>query len=276
MDYYRNIDIPLPKVGNWAEEKYKRKTGSLLKTPSASYGIFPDDEIRASLIAYAAGLSFVDEQIGRIIEMLIETGQFENTLILYTSDHGDMMGDQHMWRKGRPYEPSTRIPFIIRWPESFKPYIQRGQNRFEVIVMSDIFPTFADVANIEISSPIDGESVFKIFKQNINWRKIIDMEHARIYEPDNAWVALTDGKHKYIYFILTGEEQLFNLDDDPYELSNIASDPKNRKLRKWWYGQMVNHLKVRGEYWIRGNKLQIQKNSILKGKNFPENNSCSN
>lgn len=270
MDYYMNIDIPFPKVGDWAKEKYKAKTGSLQTNPTASSGIFPDVEILESLIAYAGGISFVDEQIGRVIKMLIETGQYENTLILYTSDHGDMMGDHHMWRKCRAYEPSARIPFVLRWPESMKINIERGQNRSELIELRDIFPTFADAANITFPQKADGESIIKLIKGEKKWRKIIDLEHSQIYEKDNAWVALTDGRYKFIYFTLTGEEQLFDLKKDPYELINIIHDSANLKLRNIWYNNMVEHLRIRGPEWVQGNKLQKQEKSILKGDNFPE------
>ena len=66
--------------------------------PEAPSGIFPDKDIKSSRAAYAGSISFVDEQIGRVIKVLKETGQYENTFILFCSDHGEMLGDQHMWR----------------------------------------------------------------------------------------------------------------------------------------------------------------------------------
>jgi arylsulfatase A-like enzyme len=270
MEYYKDIDIPLPKVGDWAKEKYKDNIGSLHATPNAYSGIFPDEEIIESLIAYAGALSFVDEQIGRVIEMLIETGQYENTLILYTSDHGDMMGDHHLWRKTRPYEPSTNVPMIIRWPESLNINAKRGQNVSELVEMRDIFPTFADAAGIKIPVKIDGENMLQVLIPKSQWRKVIDLEHSKAYEDDNAWVALTDGRYKYIYFTVTGGEQLFDLKEDPYELTDLVHDSKNLKVRNEWYMKMVDHLRVRGPEWVKGNQLQIQKESIKKGANFPE------
>ena len=270
LDQYKNVDIPMPKVSDWAEIKYKNKTGSLKETPNASSGIFPDDEIIESIKTYAAGLSFVDEQIGRVIKTLKEMGQLNNTIILYTSDHGDMMGDQHMWRKCRPYESSARIPFIVRWPETLHLNAKRGQKRTELVGLRDVFPTFADAANIKIPVQIDGESILNLIKGEPNWRKVLDLEHSQIYERDNAWVALTDGKYKYIYFTLTGEDQLFDLEKDPYELKNLVLSRGFSKVRSEWYNKMVEHLKIRGSDWVKDNKLQIQKKSVLIGKNFPE------
>ena len=269
MKYYENTNIPLPKVGEWAVEKYKDKTGSLYTNPDAYCGIFPNDEIIESLIAYAGGLSFVDEQIGRVIETLKKTGEFENTLILYTSDHGDMMGDHHLWRKTRPYEASTNIPMIIRWPESLNVKSKRGQSVAELVEMRDIFPTFAHAAGIKIPVKIDGENMLEILNPENQWRKIIDLEHSRAYENENAWVALTDGRYKYIYFTFTGEEQLFDLREDPYELTDLAKDSTVHRLRNEWYGKMVEHLRIRGPEWVKEDQLQIQKESKKTGPNFP-------
>ncbi len=272
LEYYRNTDIPLPGVSGWAREKYPEKMGDIRETPNATHGIYPDYQIRESLEAYAAGISFVDEQIGRIIAALKESHQYKNTLILYTADHGDMMGDQYMWRKCRPYEPSVRVPMIIRWPETLHLKAKRGQSRSELVELRDIFPTFADVADLDIPAAIDGESMLGILDGNQEWRQLLDLEHSLIYEKDNAWVALTDGKYKYIYFTLTGEEQLFDLENDPCEFSNIVANSDGRQLHDYWYQEMVEHLKVRGDEWVLNNTLQVQQKSVLKGRNFPENN----
>lgn len=273
LEEYDDKNIPMPKVGDWAKEKYQgMKIGSLQDTPNAPSGIYPDDEVRESRKAYAASLSFVDEQIGRIIKKLKETDQYENTLILYTSDHGDMMGDQYMWRKTRPYEPSARVPMIIRWPESLNLKAKRGQKYSELVALRDVFPTFADAANIEIPVKIDGESMLKIIEGTNDWRQLLGLEHSQIYEEDNAWIALTDGSYKYVYFTLTGKEQLFNLDADPFELHNIISEKEADSLCNYWYKKMVEYLKERGDEWVYENKLQIQERSILAGENFPHNN----
>ncbi len=153
--------VPLPKAGDWAKEKFKGKTGSLREFPNAWEGIFPDEEIIESLVGYAAGLSFVDEETGRILKTLEETGQLENPLILYTSDHGNMMGDHQMWRKTRPYEASVHVPMIIRWPESMKIQAKRGRNASELVEMRDIFPAFAAASGISIPVRIDGRNMLK-------------------------------------------------------------------------------------------------------------------
>lgn len=279
VEQYDNVDIPLPNVGSWAVEKYGNKTGTLKETNNATSGNFPLDEVIASRKSYAAAISFVDEQLGRVLDQLKERGELEKTIILYTVDHGDMMGDHYMWRKCRPYEGSARIPMIVRWPEELKLNAKRGQKRDELVELRDVLPTFMDVAGMKKHKAMDGESMLDILRGK-PWRKLLDLEHAQIYEKDNAWVALTDGRYKYIYFTLTGQHQLFDLKKDPREMVDLASmenNEKSAKLLDSWRGKMINHLKVRGEEWVENGKLVIQEKPIYFGKNHPkfrkENNS---
>ena len=246
------------------------KVGSLEKTPSASSGIFPDDEVKISRAAYAASISFVDEQLGRVIDELKKTGQYENTFILFVSDHGDMMGDQHMWRKCRAYEPSSNVPLLIRWPETSRFNFKRGQTRNELIELRDIFPTFADACNFTIPKPIDGQSMLNILEEKKDWRKTLCLEHSQCYEPDNAWAAITDGRYKYIFFTLTGEEQLFDLEKDPHELANIVKLENSKEIYQNLYTGLVNELAERGPKWVDDGKLQIQKTSDVTGDKFPK------
>jgi len=272
LAYYNNIDIQEAKVGPWAEKKYDHKTGSLNELKNPTSGNFPEDEIDASRRAYYAAISFVDEQLGRVLEALEDRGELENTLIIYTADHGDMMGDHHMWRKCRPYDASARIPMILRWPESLQMKAERGQVRGELVELRDVLPTFLDAAGIPKPQVMDGASMLNILKDK-SWRKMLDLEHAQIYEKDNAWVALTDGRYKYIYFTLTGQQQLFDLKNDPYEMNDMAADElfeKNEILLIEWRKRMVKHLTIRGEEWVKDGDLMVQKNSIYYGINHPK------
>ena len=271
LEKYNSIDIPETKVGSWAEEKYGDKTGSLKELKNPTSGNFSEDEIDASRRAYYAAISFVDEQLGRVLETLEKRGELENTLIIYTADHGDMMGDQHMWRKCRPYEGSARIPMIMRWPEGLKMKAERGQVSAELVELRDVLPTFLDAAGIPKPQVMDGESMLDILRKK-SWRKMLDLEHAQIYEEDNAWVALTDGRYKYIYFTLTGQQQLFDLNNDPFELIDLVSEDlfeRNKSLVNKWRKRMINHLKIRGEEWVTNGDLMVQSKSIYFGINHP-------
>jgi len=267
-DYYSDVDFPMPIVGSWAEEKYGNISGSLEDKTNATLGKFSKEEIQESRQSYYAAISFVDEQIGRVIQALRERGELDNTLIIFTADHGDMMGDHYNWRKCKLYQGSVNIPMILRWPNSLAIKAERGQIREELVELRDVLPTFLDAAAVQKPEALDGESMLDILR-NKTWRNLLDLEHARIYEPDNAWTCLTDGTYKYIYFTLTGENQLFDLSNDPYELYDLASDPEYAKLVLEWRDRMIKHLFIRGERWVKNGELTIQEESQKYSFNDP-------
>lgn len=271
LNHYKDTKIPEPNIGNWSKEKYGSETGSLEETPTAYFGNFPQEEIESSRRSYYAAISHVDEQIGRVIKALEERGELENTLILYTSDHGDMMGDHHLWRKCRALEGAANIPMIIRWPENMGVKKERGLVSDKLVELRDVMPTFLDAADIKHPIKVDGKSMFRVISGK-SWRKILDLEHAQIYEDENAWTALTDGNYKYIYHTLTGKQQLFNLKNDPSEMNDLCSDKFNenhKNLIQKWRKKMIQHLKIRGEHWVKNGDLVIQEESIYYGENHP-------
>lgn len=269
---YENVVMPKTRVGDWAKNKYGNKDGSLEELKNPTSGKFSNEEIESSKRTYYAAISFVDEQIGRVIKALDNRGELENTLIIYTADHGDMMGDQHMWRKCRPYEGSANIPMILRWPENLQMKAKRGQVRNELVELRDVLPTFLDATDMVKPDVMDGESMLDILREK-PWRKTLDLEHSQIYEKDNAWVALTDGRYKYIYFTLTGQQQLFDLKNDQYEMIDLSSEDffqSNKKLVGKWRSKMIRHLQIRGEKWVENGDLVIHEKPIHFGVNHPD------
>jgi arylsulfatase A-like enzyme len=221
-----------------------------------------------SIRRYAAEISGIDDGVGRVLAALEKHGLDENTLIVFTADHGDMMGDHHMWRKCKPYEGSVNVPIIMRWPKSLSIEAERGQIREELVELRDVLPTFLDAASLQKPEEMDGASMLDVLHDKA-WRKQLDLEHSRIYEPDNAWTCLTDGTYKYIYFTLTGEQQLFDLFNDPYELIDLAKDPEQLELVSEWRDRMIEHLSIRGERWVKDGELTIQEESQTYSPNDP-------
>lgn len=151
---------------------------------------------------------------------------YDNALIIFVSDHGDMMGDHYHWRKTYPYEGSTHIPYIVKWPAAEKVLPGKVDAPVE---LRDLLPTFLETAGVTVPTDMDGRPLLALAKGTAtNWRKYIDLEHATCYSADNYWCALTDGKIKYVWYFHTGEEQLFDMVKDPKELHNAVND-KNIK-----------------------------------------------
>ncbi|HSA08958.1 MAG TPA: arylsulfatase [Candidatus Paceibacterota bacterium] len=267
-DRYQNVDIPPAAIGDWARREYGGVQTSFAQHAEATRGVVPEEELRATRRSYAAAISFVDEQIGRILAALEERGESETTLILFTSDHGDLMGDHHVYRKTFPYEGSVNVPMIVRWPASLGLDARRGQVRQELVELRDVFPTFLDAAGLPRPASVEGTSLLDILRGKPG-RKLLDLEHASCYAPKDGWVALMDQRYKYVYFVHTGQQQLFDLRRDQQELNNLAVKPAGARLVQQWRQKMIKHLSVRGEPWVQGGELTVLKTPIRRRANNP-------
>jgi len=265
LDMYENITVPEPAVGDWVDEllKYDKNKAS------ASISVQDKDYVAKTRKAYYANITFVDEWIGNIISALKAKGMYDNALILFTSDHGDMMGDHHHWRKTYAYEGSSKIPLLVKCPQKLKTKLKKGSIIDKPVELRDVLPTFLDAAGSEIPKDIDGKSLLSILKNDKQeWRNYIDLEHSEIYFKENHWTAVTDGKIKYIFFASTGKEQLFDLSNDPLETKNLAKNTEYKKTLIKWRAYMISHLEDRGDEFVKNGALQIR-GKKLKSPNFP-------
>jgi arylsulfatase A-like enzyme len=265
--WFDRYSVPLPTaaVGTWAE-KFKPRSSN---RRDIWHGDLGPDAVHSARQGYYGSVSFVDEQIGLILGALERRGWLDNTLVLYLSDHGDMLGDHSLWRKTYPYESSSKVPLIIRWPSGLGQRSRRLsiQNPVE---LRDVLPTLADAAQASVPAQVEGESLLKLARNpDAGWRKWIDMEHDIAYSPQNHWNALTDGKAKYIFNAFDGHEEFFDLSGDPAERNNLASDPARQSEIKIWRERLTQHLAVRGAAWVKDGQLQLRKQSILYSPNYP-------
>jgi arylsulfatase A-like enzyme len=212
----------------------------------------------------------VDEQAGRILEALERRGKLENTLILFVSDHGDMMGDHYLWRKSYAYEASAGVPMMVRWGAEYMSE-KRGKFVDEVVELRDILPTFLDAAGASVDEKrYDGRSLLDPIRGKAEgWRKYIDLEHNICYSPDNHWNAVTDGKVKYIYHARDGRQQLFNLVNDPKEMHELAGDAGHAELLKTWRGYMVAALEERGAPFVANGELAPRAKGTPMSPHYP-------
>lgn len=265
MDRYREAPLPKAQAGKWAERFATRNSDK----NDIWRGRMPENEIRTSRQGYYGSISFIDEQIGRILEALERRGMLENTLILYTSDHGDMTGDHHLWRKSYAYEASARVPMLMRWPKGMVSE-PRGRVLAHPVELRDIFATFLDAAGAQPERPIDGRSMLDLARgKTVGWREFIDLEHGVCYDKVNQWTALTDGEWKYIFHAFDGEEQLFHLAKDRAELQDLAPSVPHEEQLRWWRGRMIAHLAERGEKWVASGRLARREAMIQYSPMYP-------
>lgn len=265
--YYAHAPLPPAVVGDWAERHAQRGK----PYPNDLWqGDLGPEKVRLARQGYYGNVSFLDEQIGRILAVLEKRGWMENTLILFTSDHGDMLGDHHLWRKTYAYEGSARIPMILRWPEGLVA-AKRGIVFEQPVELRDILPTFLDAAGVAFPPEwFDGRSLLELVRGHTStWRKWIDLEHATCYAGENYWSGLTDGRVKYIYFAPDGRQQLFDLVNDPGETRDLAPRPEFRELLATWRQRLVEHLRPRGEPFVVRGDLGIRPKTILYSPHYP-------
>jgi choline-sulfatase len=263
--HYENADLPKAQVGTWAQ-RYAPRSGPGYEIWHGNLGA---EQVRSSRQGYYGSVSHVDEQIGRVIEALEKRGWLEETLILFVADHGDMTGDQNLWRKSYAYEPSARIPLLMRWPKGLLS-ADRGVVREQPVEIRDLLPTFLDAAQALRPEKIDGRSLLDLLRPNSTWREYIDLEHDLCYSPLNHWNALTDGRMKYIFHARDGEEQLFDLRQDPHELKSLASETAYSSELSQWRERLITHLSIRGERFVKNGKLALRPESYLYSPNYPQ------
>lgn len=174
----------------------------------------PDEEnINRMRELYACAVSYVDYNVGRIIQALKDSGYYENTLIIFTSDHGEMLGDLDTYQKFLPHDPSAKIPFIMHWPAK----IAAGSVRKDFVDLNDVLPTMVDVAGLTYPADYDlpGESLFAPApSKNRQWQYI---EHQR---ESKRWCCIRNQRYKFVHFY-GDDEQLFDMQEDPNEANNL-------------------------------------------------------
>jgi len=265
MKMYEDADLPKATVGSWAG-RYAERSGPGFDIWHGDLGA---EQVRRSRQGYYGSISFVDEQVGRILEALERRHWLDNTLVLFTSDHGDMTGDHHLWRKSYPYQASARIPMLLRWPDGLVA-AKRGQVSVHPVELRDVLPTVLEAANAPGTDPLDGRSLLDLARSKTDgWRAYIDLEHDICYSPENHWNALTDGKRKYIFHVRDGQEQLFHLEHDPHELNDLASDPAHEPELRRWRSRLTDHLAIRGEPFVKDGKLALRPDRFLYSPNYP-------
>ena len=179
---------------------------------------------------------------------------FADTWFIFTSDHGEMLGDHNLWRKTYAYEGSTRIPFIVTPPA-------RGSAAFrkvadEVVELRDIMPTILNAAGVDIPKTVDGQSVVPLTQQpDPNWRPYLHGEHCTCYSHEQEMQYVTNGKRKLIWLPRIDELQFFNLEEDPGECHNQIDQPEYQAEVAEWKGYLIAELAARDCGWVVDGEL---------------------
>jgi len=249
-DMYINRELPPIPIGDWAKKHDIPNPGLSI---TEWHGRLTPEQNQRGRAGYMGLCTHLDYELGRLLQGLGGLGG--NTLVIFTSDHGDMMGDHHLHRKTYAYEGSARIPFLVKYPSS----LDLPSGTFEQVVgLQDVMPTILEVAGVDIPKSVTGKSVLKAIRGE-RWRSYLHGEHSPCYCIEEAMQFLTNGKEKYISFPYSGKEQYFDLVDDREELHDLSQDPRYAKRVKMLRDRLIRILGQRGDGFSDGKKLLIRK-----------------
>lgn len=193
------------------------------------------------IAAYWGFCTYIDDQIRRILDCLKKTGQWNNTVIIFSSDHGDMLGSHRLFNKGfHMYDETHHIPLIISHADK----TQQASVCDQFVSLVDLMPTFLDLARAEVPSHLDGQSLCALLtgQEVVNWRDDIFAEFHG-YESTLASVRMVRTKSwKYVYNP-SSEDELYDMVSDPAELYNLADQLGYKHVLRRMKGRLVNWMR---------------------------------
>lgn len=218
-DLYRDEEIDMPKVvlGHDESDPHSqrlRKACEIDRTPPG------EQQVRDARRAYYGALSYLDAQFGTILDTLQATGLADDTIVIVTADHGDMLGERGLWYKMNFFEPAVRVPLIVHAPARFDAHRVR-----ESVSHVDLLPTLVELAT--------GQSDF-VWPDAIDGRSLVAQLNGEAGHDEAIGEYLGEGAIAPVVMIRRGRlkfvyspadpDQLFDLVDDPHELRNLARD----------------------------------------------------
>ncbi|ACV68202.1 choline-sulfatase [Desulfohalobium retbaense] len=227
-DLYEDEEINLPHVEHIPYEQCDPHSQRLRHAYKMGQGEIAPEDIRNARRAYYGQISYVDAKIGRIMKALEDCGLRENTIVVFTADHGDMLGERGLWYKMSFHEWSARVPFIVSAPQRFQP----GRVTTPVSLV-DLLPTLLDLSgDPHLEAPadrLDGQSLVPLLQGEV---ASLDRPVISEYLGEGAvapMVMVRWGRYKYIA-CPADPPLLFDLQEDPDELANLAGRPEMQDI----------------------------------------------
>lgn len=247
---YRNSPIPEPFVGDWATSEDCPAAFARFRE-SWSLDKIPPEVIREARAAYYGLITQIDYNMGRVFAALQDEGLLEDTLIIYTSDHGEHLGDHNTGGKVFFTEASSHVPFVLRMPKCWDDRMH-GTTMDIPVTFADILPTILNAAGGDIPSGVDGMDLVALARGQIQEPRQY-VEATCNEEP--AYFGITDGRWKYTWYPEGAKELLFDLETDPHELHDLAVDPNFTAECQRLHAELVAKDQARGGQFSDGLRM---------------------
>jgi arylsulfatase A-like enzyme len=212
---YDDSPIPDLAIGTWEDsddcpsQQFGHRTAYNSKPMGA-------DELRKARAVYYGMITNIDHQLGRLFGYLMNQGLWDDVWIIYTTDHGEHLGDHYDVAKSSFYNSAARLPFIVRPPRSLQSE-DGGWVSDAMVELADLLPTFCKLANADVPDDVEGMDLSALIAGQV------PIVRERLFGAIDDQHMVHDGKYKYLYFVADGREQLFDHAADPNDLTNIAA-----------------------------------------------------
>jgi arylsulfatase A-like enzyme len=241
LDHYADVDIDMPFAGDWSEGDLPYNLQGV-----QARSVYSEREIKWARRAFYALCTHIDQQIGHLIGTIREEGILDDTIIMFTSDHGDMLGNHGMWAKQTFYEGSSNVPMIVV-PQAGDTDVGFNRADDRLTGLQDVMPTLLGLAGIEVPEHLDGRSM------------MVEETREHIYgefgEEQHASRMIRDERYKLIWYPCGNHAQLFDLVDDPFEMNDLAGNPDHAEVLAGLKDELLGEMYGSDEKWIKDGKL---------------------
>jgi choline-sulfatase len=255
---YADVDIPLPDVAEELEDMHPFNQW-IQKHHEVDICQLTEEEILKNRRAYYGMVTYFDDKVGQIVRELERLNMMDNTIIVVTSDHGEMLGEHGMWFKRTFYDPATKVPLVISCPDLFP----TRKKVSEVVSLVDLAATFMKLADVPDCdtwiTEMNGDSLDSlILGEDDGWKDEVVCEYYG-EGPIQPMVMIRKERFKYVY-VHEQPPLLFDLENDPHEVHNLAQLVEYESVMKEFEARISNDFDMEK---IRKEIIQSQKERIM-------------
>lgn len=247
-DRYEHEAIDLPSVPPIPVEKLDPHSRRVHHVCDLGRYCQTNERVRRARHAYYGAISYIDDKVSQVLRALEGAGLADDTVILFLSDHGEMLGERGLWYKMNFFEWSARVPLVVHAPSRFAP--RRVSNHVSLL---DLLPTLVDLAGgdrvPELADLVDGHSLVPLLRGEQAAGHDTVIAEILCESAISPCFMIRQGRYKYVYSA-PDPEQLYDLKTDPHELQNLAGDPEFEPVRCRFHDQVMerwNAAKIYGK-----------------------------
>lgn len=244
LSFYEDVEFEEPKRGGWTE----RPQEELPYAYNYYRNLYRMDSKRDADMAkkaYYASCTYIDHQLRLVIGTLREQGILDDTVILFTADHGEMLGTNRLHGKFLMYENSVKIPFILSPTADSGMKCNRVDDR--IVELKDVMPTLLTLAGLKVPEWVEGRSLTE------EWER--EYSYGELWEDNRATRMIRTKEWKLIYYCNGNLFQLFHIKEDPDELHDLADDPKYQEIKAELTEKLIENLYGQDLALIKDGKL---------------------